>query len=71
MTVTLAALGAFGDAIEFIFKERESQAGTVRVGGLGEMWELTWTHLKLSLAATLIATAIAMPLGVWLGHLGR
>ena len=34
----LAALGPFGDAIDFIFNERESQAGTVRVGGLGEMW---------------------------------
>jgi osmoprotectant transport system permease protein len=67
----VAALGPFGDAIEFIFKERESQAGTVRVGGLGEMWELTWTHLQLSIAATLIATVIAMPLGIWLGHIGR
>ncbi len=67
----LAALGPFGDAIEFIFKERESQAGTVRVGGLGEMWELTFKHLQLSLAATLIATAIAMPLGIYLGHIGR
>ena len=67
----LAALGPFGDAIEFIFHERESQAGTVRVGGLGEMWELTWTHLKLALAATVIATAFAMPLGIWLGHIGR
>src|SRR5215207_4470527 len=67
----LAALGPFGDAIDFIFHERESQAGTVQVGGLGEMWELTWTHLELSLAATLIATLIAMPIGVWLGHIGR
>ena len=55
----LAALGAFGDAIEFIFKERESQAGTVRVGGLGEIWDLTFTHLQLSIAATLIAVALA------------
>ena len=69
---TFAALGPFGDAIEFIFQERESQAGTVRVGGLGEMWELTWTHLKLSLAATLDRhRLIAMPLGIWLGHIGR
>jgi osmoprotectant transport system permease protein len=68
---TLAALGPFGDAIEFIFEERESQAGTVQVGGLSEMWDLTWTHLELSLAATLIATLIAMPIGVWLGHIGR
>ncbi len=67
----LAALGPFGDAIDFIFHEGESQAGTVRVGGLGEIWELTWTHLKLSLAATLIATLIALPVGVYLGHIGR
>src|SRR3954469_1618025 len=66
-----ATLGPFGDAIDFIFHERESQAGTVRVGGLGEMWDLTWTHLQLSLAATLIATLIALPLGVYLGHIGR
>jgi ABC-type proline/glycine betaine transport system permease subunit len=66
-----AALGPFGDAIEFIFRERVSQAGTVRVGGLGEMWDLTSTHLVLSLVATAIATAIALPLGIWLGHIGR
>jgi osmoprotectant transport system permease protein len=67
----LATLGPFGDAINFIFHQRVSQAGTVHVGGLAEIWSLTWTHLKLALAATLIATAIAMPLGVWLGHIGR
>ena len=67
----LAALGPFGDAIQFIFQERESQAGTVRVGGLGEMWELTWTHIQLSLAATVIACIIALPVGLWLGHIGR
>jgi osmoprotectant transport system permease protein len=70
MTV-LAALGPFGDAIEFIFEDRESQAGTVRVGGLEEMWDLTWTHLELSIVATVIATLIAMPIGAWLGHIGR
>jgi osmoprotectant transport system permease protein len=69
--MSLGALGPFGDAIEFIFEERESEAGTVRVGGLGEIWDLTFTHLQLSLAATLIAVALAMPLGVWLGHIGR
>ena len=66
-----AALGPFGDAIDFIFHVRESQAGTVRVGGLGEIWDLTWTHLQLSLVATLIATLFALPLGVYLGHIGR
>ena len=68
---TLATLGPFGDAVQFIFQERESQAGTVRVGGLAEMWELTWMHIKLSLAATAIACLIALPIGLWLGHIGR
>ena len=66
-----AMLGPFGDAIDFIFQQRESQAGTVQVGGLEEIWDLTFKHLELSLAATLIATLVAMPIGVWLGHIGR
>jgi osmoprotectant transport system permease protein len=69
--ILLGALGPFGDAVRFIFQERESQAGTVRVGGLGEIWDLTFTHLQLALAATVIAALIAVPLGVWLGHIGR
>jgi osmoprotectant transport system permease protein len=66
-----AALGPFGDAIDFIFHERQSQAGTVRIGGLGEIWELTWTHIQLALVATVVATLIALPIGAWLGHIGR
>jgi osmoprotectant transport system permease protein len=66
-----AIVGPFEDAIQFIFQERESQAGTVRVGGLGETWELTWMHLKLSFAATAIACLVALPVGIWLGHIGR
>jgi osmoprotectant transport system permease protein len=69
--MTFAALGPFGDAIQFIFEERQSQAGTVRIGGPGEIWELTWTHIQLALVATVVATLIAMPVGVWLGHIGR
>ena len=42
------AVNDFFDAIEFIFSERESPAGGARVGGLANMWELTWEHLKLS-----------------------
>lgn len=71
MSTVFAALGPFGDAIDFIFERRESQAGTVEVGGLGEIWELTWTHLQLSLVATAVATLVALPLGLWLGHIGR
>ena len=43
----------------------------MQVGGLGEVWELTWTHIQLSVAATAIATILALPLGLWLGHIGR
>jgi osmoprotectant transport system permease protein len=71
MSQVYAALGPFGDAFDFIFHQRESQAGTVQVGGPGEIWELTWTHMKLSLAATAIATVVALPIGLWLGHIGR
>jgi osmoprotectant transport system permease protein len=67
----VAVLGPFGDAIDFIFQQRESQAGTVQVGGLREMWRLTRRHLELSFAATLIATLVALPIGAWLGHIGR
>src|SRR3954463_8409108 len=66
-----ALLGPFGDAIDFIFQQRESQAGTVRVGGLREVLNLTLKHLQLSFAAILIATLVAMPIGAWLGHIGR
>ena len=71
MTSTMAVLGEFGDAIQFIFDERESPAGGARVGGLSEMWELMWEHLQLSAAAMAIACAVSMPLGLWLGHIGK
>ena len=61
----------FIDAIEFIFSERDSPAGGTRVGGLAEIWELTWPHLKLSGASLAIACAIAIPIGLWLGHKRR
>jgi osmoprotectant transport system permease protein len=71
MSTTIAFLGQFGDAIEFIFNEHESPAGGTQVGGLGEIWELMWEHLKLSAAAMAIACALAIPLGLWLGHIGK
>jgi osmoprotectant transport system permease protein len=61
----------FFDAIDFIFSERESPAGGSQVGGLGELWELMWPHLKLSGLSMLIACALAIPLALWLGHRGR
>jgi osmoprotectant transport system permease protein len=65
------AVNQFAGAIEFIFEPRESPAGGTQVGGLEQMWELMWPHLKLSAVSMAIACAIAIPLGLWLGHRGR
>ncbi len=67
----LAFLGDFGDAFRFIFEERDSVGGDVRIGGLAEIADLTATHLLLSGVAVLIAAAIAVPLGLYLGHIGK
>jgi osmoprotectant transport system permease protein len=49
----------FVDAIEFIFENP------------GLIWDKTVEHLVLSGAAIGVAMALAIPLGVWLGHLHR
>jgi osmoprotectant transport system permease protein len=71
MSTTLAFLGDFGDAIDFVFNERPSPAGGAEVGGLAEMWELMRPHLWLSLVSMAIACAISIPLGLWLGHIHK
>lgn len=70
ITVMAGALGDFKDAIEFIFHERESVTGGINVGG-SELWHFTGEHLKVSVLAVLIASAVALPIGLWLGHIGR
>jgi osmoprotectant transport system permease protein len=52
-------LHVFGDALQFIVDERRL------------ILQKTWEHLVLSGAALAIAVGIALPLGVWLGHLHR
>ena len=61
----------FVDAIRFLLVPRESVTGGVQVGGMGEMLALTANHMLLSVLAVAIAAAIALPLGLWLGHVGR
>jgi osmoprotectant transport system permease protein len=69
MTTTIAFLGEFGDAINFIFNGETTREGA-DVGG-SQFLDLTWEHLKLTFAAMAIACAIAIPLGLWLGHIRR
>jgi osmoprotectant transport system permease protein len=71
VTLELAFLGQFGDAVEFIFQQRESVSGGVQVGGLGEIWDLTATHLLVSLVAMVAACVVCIPLVLRLGHIGR
>jgi len=71
MSVTLAALGQFGDGIDFIFNERDSVGGDVKIGGPGEITELGIEHLKVSFVASALAILIASPIGLYLGHKGR
>jgi osmoprotectant transport system permease protein len=49
----------FGNAIEFLFNNT------------GLIWDKTVEHIWLSLASLGVAMVIAIPLGVWLGHLHR
>jgi osmoprotectant transport system permease protein len=63
--------GAFVDAIKLIFKERESISGGVCIGGPGEFGHLAVLHLRTSLIAIFIAMLIAVPLGLWLGHIRK
>jgi osmoprotectant transport system permease protein len=67
--MTLAFLGQLGDAISFIFHSREGPGGA-QVGG-SQLWPLLREHLLITIAAVAIATAIALPIGLWLGHTHR
>jgi osmoprotectant transport system permease protein len=71
MTPFGSILTTFGDAIDFIFQARESGAGTVQVGGLPEMGHLAGNHFAVSFLAIVVAIAVTVPIGLWLGHLGR
>jgi osmoprotectant transport system permease protein len=65
----LAVLGQLGDAVHFIFTKSEGPGGA-QVGG-SQLLPLLRDHLRVSLVAVVIAGAIALPLGVWLGHARR
>ena len=55
----IGGLGVFVDAAHFLVDER------------GLVLDKTWEHLLLSGAAIGVALAVAVPLGLWLGHVHR
>jgi osmoprotectant transport system permease protein len=68
---TIAFLSQVSDAFDFIVNTREAQTGGVQVGGLHQVLDFAWQHVKLSGAAIGIACAIAIPIGLMLGHAGK
>jgi osmoprotectant transport system permease protein len=69
--LTFGVLSQFTDAIDFILHTREAQTGGVQVGGLSQAIDFTWEHVKVSGAAVGLACAVAIPVGLALGHAGR
>lgn len=65
-------LGSFGGAFDFIFSQRQGEGATegIMVGGLDQIWHLLSSQFMISLAALILATVIALPIGVYLGHRG-
>jgi osmoprotectant transport system permease protein len=70
MIFMAGVLGDFRDAIDFILHSRESVSGGVKVGG-SELIGFTATHLGVSALAVVIACAISVPIGLYLGHIGK
>jgi osmoprotectant transport system permease protein len=65
-----SVLSQFRDAVDFVFHQRDSVAGTVRIGG-SQLLPLLGTHLRVTGEAMALACLIAIPVALWLGHLGR
>jgi osmoprotectant transport system permease protein len=64
-------LGAFRDAFDFIFSERESISGGVCIGGLRELGDLAVSHMTVSVVALALGILLSVPIGLWLGHVGK
>jgi osmoprotectant transport system permease protein len=68
--VLASFLGDFKDAFDFILHQRESVSGGVQVGG-SELIGFTANHLLVSAVAVLVACLISVPIGLYLGHVGK
>jgi osmoprotectant transport system permease protein len=63
--------GAFADAVDFILHSRESISGGVCIGGWSDLSDLAASHLTVSLVAVAVAVGLAVPIGLYLGHVGK
>ena len=64
-------LASIGGAIEFIFEPQPSNVtGGKLVGGLSQTLELALTQLEVTALALALSMAVALPIGLFLGHRG-
>jgi osmoprotectant transport system permease protein len=63
-------VSAFGDAWDYLTEERVPEQGAEPVGG-ENILPLIGDHLELTFASMGIACALAIPIGIVLGHTGR
>lgn len=69
---TAPVFASFDGAIEFIFAPQNSNVtGGKKVGGLDKSIELLVGHIEVTVLALAIALIIALPIGLYLGHLGK
>lgn len=70
ITIPHAFIGAFGNAIDFILHPQPARTSATEVGGPDVVWDLTKTHLEVTFLALALSLAVALPVGVILGHRG-
>jgi osmoprotectant transport system permease protein len=64
-------IASIGGALEFIFSPQTSNVtGGKTVGGFDQVVELTLNQLEVTLLALTLSLAVALPLGLYLGHRG-
>jgi osmoprotectant transport system permease protein len=65
-------IDAFSGAFDFILHQREAVTGGGReVGGIPYIWPFAWTQLEVTGIALAASLAVAMPIGLVLGHMGK
>ena len=64
-------IDAFVGAFDFILHQREAVTGGVQVGGPEYIWTFARTQLEVSAVALAGALAVALPVGLVLGHIGK
>lgn len=71
MTQPVAVIAEFVTALKFLVAPQPSTTGELMVGGPAQFFGLTVTHMTVSAVAVIVAAAIAVPIGLYLGHIGK